>query len=92
MTGLEQRQVAERAQISLKTLTNAEGGTLTLATWAKLATMYEEKGLRLIHMPTLSGELAPMIAVDCGIIEPTPKKRKQRALKNAGPTQRSVNA
>ena len=91
MASMEQRQAADAAQISLRTITNAERGTLTIATWDKLAAVYKAKGLRLIHMPTLSGELAYMIAVDCGINEPTPKKRKKRTPKNAGPPQRSAN-
>ena len=87
MAGMEQKHVADHAKISLKTLTNAERGALTQATWDKLAAMYQSKGLRLVHMPTLSGDLAHMIAVDCGVIEPAPDKRKKRAPKNAGPSQ-----
>lgn len=85
MAGLEQKALAVMAGISLRTVTNAESGNCSTKTWNKLTAIYRPLGLRLIDLPSLSGQLVPMIAIDGGLDRPATKEAKERATKNAGP-------
>jgi DNA-binding XRE family transcriptional regulator len=63
MIGIDQRDAARLAGLSLRTVTNAESGYCSAKAWGKLIAVYDRAGLRLVAMPTLAGVNVPMIDI-----------------------------
>lgn len=80
LAGIDQREAAAQAGISLRTLISAESGKCSANTWEAMAAIYEAMGFRLSVMPALSGQLVHLIAIDpaSDAIETIAKKKKRR--------------
>jgi DNA-binding XRE family transcriptional regulator len=66
-TGMDQSAIAKLADISRRTMLNAESGTLSQKTFDKLIAIYGSAGLRFALLPGCNGEPVAIIAFDSDI-------------------------
>lgn len=87
LAGIDQREAAAKAGLSLRTLVSAESGKCSASTWNALTAVYKAMGFNLAALPLLDGQLVHVIAVDpeSDAIE-VPKEKPKRRKKNTVPT------
>lgn len=66
-TGMDQSTIAKLADISRRTMLNAESGTLSAKTFDKLIAIYASAGIRLTAMPGIGGIVSTYVAFDCDV-------------------------
>ena len=66
MYGIDQREAAKLAGLSLRTVTNAESGYCSAKAYQALIAVYAQAGLQLIVMPlpSIGLDFVPMISFD----------------------------
>ena len=65
IAGIEQREAAHLAGISLRTVASAEKDRCTNKTWRALVAVYEAHGVRPMLLPLYGDAISVVLHIDC---------------------------